>query len=204
MGKKSYLDSSCCLLVIIDVLEARNLAVVGSTANTSGYSDPYCKVSIKGTKFSAKTQYIEQNLNPQWSESFEYTVRDPSVSEIEFEIFDKEFGSKDVPMGKTSFSFKGMEPGSKVTRTLKLDKGELSVGISIEEGGIDSKQAKEIEKNILAECKGKKWEDPDFGANNSSLFVNASQPQHDTDDIEWKRPSEYCSEKKNSALCGGR
>lgn len=73
----------------IGVLEARTLLPADST----GWSDPYCVVSIGTQKFKKihKTQYVKRTLNPQWNDIFIYNYKsskDGYRSTLKFEVYD--------------------------------------------------------------------------------------------------------------------
>eukprot|EP01114_Cavostelium_apophysatum_P015326 TRINITY_DN4148_c0_g1_i1.p1 TRINITY_DN4148_c0_g1~~TRINITY_DN4148_c0_g1_i1.p1 ORF type:complete len:548 (+),score=139.82 TRINITY_DN4148_c0_g1_i1:161-1804(+) len=64
----------------VRVIGGRNLA----SKDLNGYSDPYCIVSVKDTKF--KTDIKKKTLNPTWLEEFTFELWGTDVSWSDFEL----------------------------------------------------------------------------------------------------------------------
>ena len=56
-----------------------------------GASDPYVKLKLTEDKMpSKKTTVKHKNLNPEWNEDFNLTVKDPESQVLEFQVYDWE------------------------------------------------------------------------------------------------------------------
>lgn len=56
-----------------------------------GASDPYVKLKITEDKLpSKKTTVKHKNLNPEWNEEYNFTVRDPESQAVELAVYDWE------------------------------------------------------------------------------------------------------------------
>lgn len=56
-----------------------------------GKSDPYLKLKITGDKLPHKKTTVKRsNLNPEWNEEFNLTVKDPETQGLEFICYDWE------------------------------------------------------------------------------------------------------------------
>ena len=56
-----------------------------------GASDPYVKLKLSDDKTpSKKTMVKHKNLNPEWNEEFNLTVRDPETQMLELNVYDWE------------------------------------------------------------------------------------------------------------------
>lgn len=56
-----------------------------------GASDPYVKLKLTEDKTpSKKTTVKHKNLNPEWNEEFNLTVRDPQTQTLEINVYDWE------------------------------------------------------------------------------------------------------------------
>jgi len=63
-------------------------------------SDPYVVVKVGGQE--AKTKVIQNNLNPVWNETFDFTIDMSEVTVIDIQVFDENSFRKDAPLGKLS------------------------------------------------------------------------------------------------------
>lgn len=56
-----------------------------------GASDPYVKLSLSGEKLPAnKTSVKMKNLDPEWNESFKFTIKDIQSQVLELHVHDWE------------------------------------------------------------------------------------------------------------------
>ncbi|XP_055342694.1 extended synaptotagmin-2-like [Paramacrobiotus metropolitanus] len=74
-------------------LERADVGLIGK-----GKSDPYCVVKVGAQIF--QTQVIKENINPNWSEYFEFIVDQASGQSLEIEVFDKDKGNNDDFLGR--------------------------------------------------------------------------------------------------------
>ncbi|KAF2068928.1 hypothetical protein CYY_009750 [Polysphondylium violaceum] len=77
----------------VNVLEGRDLA----SADTNGYSDPYCTVSLGPQK--KKTQICKKTLNPKWNETFLMRLS-PSDIKLHIKLLDWDQLSSDDFLGE--------------------------------------------------------------------------------------------------------
>ncbi|KAI3437508.1 uncharacterized protein J3R85_005272, partial [Psidium guajava] len=77
----------------VKVLRARKLLKM----DLLGTSDPYVQLSLSGEKLPAKRTSVKMNnLNPEWNESFNLTVKDLQSQVLELHVYDWEkFGTHD-------------------------------------------------------------------------------------------------------------
>ncbi|KAI6673257.1 hypothetical protein NL676_001163 [Syzygium grande] len=77
----------------VKVIRARKLLKM----DLLGTSDPYVKLSLSGEKLPAKRTTVKMNnLNPEWNESFNLTVKDLQTQVLELHVYDWEkFGAHD-------------------------------------------------------------------------------------------------------------
>ncbi|XP_056171070.1 synaptotagmin-3-like isoform X3 [Syzygium oleosum] len=77
----------------VKVIQARKLLKM----DLLGTSDPYVKLSLSGEKLPAKRTTVKMNnLNPEWNESFNLTVKDLQSQVLELHVYDWEkFGTHD-------------------------------------------------------------------------------------------------------------
>jgi len=72
-----------------------------------GTSDPYVKFKI-GSKVHYRSRIIYKNLNPNWEEKFSMPIEDPFKPVI-LEVFDRDRGFFDDPMGITQINVSALE-----------------------------------------------------------------------------------------------
>ncbi|CAF3816756.1 unnamed protein product [Rotaria sp. Silwood1] len=63
-------------------------------ADIVGKSDPYVKVKVPGS-IEYRTKTIDNTLNPEWNEIFEFVVEQYESDSIEFEVYDEDLGKDD-------------------------------------------------------------------------------------------------------------
>ncbi|KAK9690769.1 hypothetical protein RND81_09G153100 [Saponaria officinalis] len=86
-----------------------------------GGADPYVKLKLTEDKApSKKTSVKHKNLNPEWNEEFNFSVRDPETQSLLLNVFDwEQVGSPDK-MGMNSISLKDVTPNEPKEFTLDL------------------------------------------------------------------------------------
>lgn len=89
-------------VVLIKVIEAKNLENRDISILTRDKSDPYVEVKLGGSFFRTKT--IDNNLNPKWNEEFEAVVDQSSLQTVRFEVFDEDRTGSDEELGRLSVS----------------------------------------------------------------------------------------------------
>lgn len=86
-----------------------------------GGADPYVKLKLSDDKTPAKkTQVKHKNLNPEWNEEFNLTVRDPETQTLELHVYDWEQVGKHEKMGMNSVPLKDLTPDEPKEFTLDL------------------------------------------------------------------------------------
>lgn len=81
----------------VKVVEARNLTAKDFGLVKKGKSDPYAIIRIGAQSF--RTKVINNNLNPEWDETFEAFVDNQEGQEVEAVIYDEDTSSKDSKIG---------------------------------------------------------------------------------------------------------
>ncbi|OEL20970.1 Synaptotagmin-5 [Dichanthelium oligosanthes] len=84
-----------------------------------GKSDPYVKLYVR-PMFKVKTKVIDDNLNPEWNETFVLIVEDKETQSVIFEVYDEDRLQQDKRLGVAKLAVNNLEP--EITRevTLKL------------------------------------------------------------------------------------
>uniref|UniRef100_A0A0K0F792 Extended synaptotagmin-2 n=1 Tax=Strongyloides venezuelensis TaxID=75913 RepID=A0A0K0F792_STRVS len=85
-------------VVLIKVMEARNLENRDISIIIKDKSDPYVEIKIGAAYFRTKT--IDNNLNPKWNEEFEAIVEQASLQSVRFEVFDEDKTGSDEELGR--------------------------------------------------------------------------------------------------------
>ncbi|MED6184819.1 Arf guanine nucleotide exchange factor syt1 [Stylosanthes scabra] len=86
-----------------------------------GASDPYVKLKLTDDKApSKKTTVKHKNLNPEWNEEFNVTVKDPETQVLEVNVYDWEQVGKHDKMGMNVVSLKELTPEEPKEFTLDL------------------------------------------------------------------------------------
>lgn len=85
-----------------------------------GASDPYVKLKLTEDRApSKKTSVKHKNLNPEWNEEFNISVRDPESQVLELVVYDWEKVGKHEKMGMNVIPLKELPPDE--TKELTLD-----------------------------------------------------------------------------------
>ncbi|XP_039804918.1 calcium-dependent lipid-binding protein-like isoform X2 [Panicum virgatum] len=84
-----------------------------------GKSDPYVRLYVR-PMFKVKTKVIDDNLNPEWNETFELIVEDKETQSVILEVYDEDKLQQDKRLGVAKLALNNLEP--EITRevTLKL------------------------------------------------------------------------------------
>lgn len=86
-----------------------------------GASDPYVKLKLTDDKTpSKKTTVKHKNLNPEWNEEFNMTVRDPETQILQLNVYDWEQVGKHDKMGMNAVPLKELTPDEPKEFTLDL------------------------------------------------------------------------------------
>ncbi|KAG6785656.1 hypothetical protein POTOM_007229 [Populus tomentosa] len=86
-----------------------------------GASDPYVKLKLTEDKHhSNKTTVKHKNLNPEWNEEFNITVKDPESQALEVLVYDWEQVGKHDRMGMNVIPLKELTPDEPKVLTLDL------------------------------------------------------------------------------------
>ncbi|XP_055347063.1 synaptotagmin-C-like [Paramacrobiotus metropolitanus] len=98
-----------CTLTL-QVLRARNL----KAADKTGFSDPYCKILVVPgrAEYKYRTRHIQQNLNPEWKETFTFQGIDPNEihhKKIEITVWDWDRLSADDFLGEVIVDLTGIQ-----------------------------------------------------------------------------------------------
>eukprot|EP01018_Ginkgo_biloba_P011948 Gb_34830 [translate_table: standard] len=83
-----------------------------------GKSDPYVILYVR-ILFKLKTKVIDNNLNPEWNQSFDLEVEDKETQLLVLEVLDKDIG-QDKRLGIARYSLLDLEPEKSKEVTLKL------------------------------------------------------------------------------------
>lgn len=70
---------------IIRALSLKNMEMIGK-------SDPYVTAYVR-VLFKMETRVIDNNLNPEWNETFEFDVEDQETQALVLQVFDQDIGS---------------------------------------------------------------------------------------------------------------
>ncbi|KAJ6684733.1 CALCIUM-DEPENDENT LIPID-BINDING (CALB DOMAIN) FAMILY PROTEIN-RELATED [Salix purpurea] len=86
-----------------------------------GASDPYVKLKLtEDMHHSNKTTVKHKNLNPEWNEEFNITVKDPESQALEVLVYDWEQVGKHDKMGMNVIPLKELTPDEPKVLTLDL------------------------------------------------------------------------------------
>ena len=84
----------------VKVVEAKDLLATDVGLVKKGKSDPYVILRIGAQTF--RTKLIQNNLNPEWNETFEAFVDNSEGQQIEAIVYDEDTSSKDSKLGAVS------------------------------------------------------------------------------------------------------
>ncbi|XP_062190758.1 calcium-dependent lipid-binding protein [Phragmites australis] len=84
-----------------------------------GKSDPYVVLYVR-PMFKVKTKVIDDNLNPEWNETFELIVEDKETQSVIFEVYDEDNLQQDKKLGVAKLAVNSLEPETTREITLKL------------------------------------------------------------------------------------
>nr|CAB3474549.1 unnamed protein product [Digitaria exilis] len=90
----------------------RNRALIGK-------SDPYVVLYVRPF-FKVRTNVIDDNLNPEWNETFELLVEDKETQSVIFEVYDKNKLQQDKKLGVAKIALNSLEPETVREIALKL------------------------------------------------------------------------------------
>jgi len=92
-------------------------AVGLAARDPTGFSDPFCAVSLGDQK--RNTKVIPRTLNPVWNEEFVFPIRE-NVKVLHISLWDSDRRAANDPLGKCSLSASGMRAGDSKTVTLPV------------------------------------------------------------------------------------
>ncbi|TYH85882.1 hypothetical protein ES332_D01G003300v1 [Gossypium tomentosum] len=88
-----------------------------------GASDPYVKIKLTDSKLPSKQTTVKmKNLNPEWNEDFNFTVKDPLTQILKLHVIDWEQIGKHDKMGMNEVPLKDLTPDEPKLMTLALVK----------------------------------------------------------------------------------
>ncbi|PPR97544.1 hypothetical protein GOBAR_AA23114 [Gossypium barbadense] len=88
-----------------------------------GASDPYVKIKLTESKLPSKQTTVKmKNLNPEWNEEFNFTVKDPLTQILKLHVIDWEQIGKHDKMGMNEVPLKDLTPDEPKLMTLALVK----------------------------------------------------------------------------------
>ncbi|KAA3468100.1 synaptotagmin-1-like isoform X1 [Gossypium australe] len=88
-----------------------------------GASDPYVKIKLTESKLPSKQTTVKmKNLNPEWNEDFNFTVKDPLTQILKLHVIDWEQIGKHDKMGMNEVPLKDLTPDEPKLMTLELVK----------------------------------------------------------------------------------
>lgn len=104
-------------IIHVKVLKAMNLR----KKDLLGASDPYVKLKLTEDRApSKKTTVKHKNLNPEWNEEFNISVRSPESQVLELVVYDWEKVGKHEKMGMNVIPLKELTPDETKVCTLDL------------------------------------------------------------------------------------
>ncbi|KAE8703154.1 Synaptotagmin-1 [Hibiscus syriacus] len=90
-----------------------------------GSSDPYVKIKLTESKLPAKKTTVKmKNLNPEWNEEFNVTVKDPQTQVLKLQVIDWEKLGKHDKMGMNEVPLQDLAPDEPKVMTLELLKNK--------------------------------------------------------------------------------
>jgi len=102
--KWSFLLPRPAGLLVVQLVEARDLLKKDKHFGGSGKSDPYAVVSIGERKMSFRSQYAAKTVNPVWNYQTSFLMENPEGQSMKIEVFDWDSSSADDFLGVTEVS----------------------------------------------------------------------------------------------------
>jgi len=115
----------------VRVIGARNL-MHHHIINTK--STPYVFISV-GTE-THKTKVIHHNSNPEWNETFHFSLSDVKETSLLAVVYNHDIIKKDVAIGAIGLSLEGLHKGQESSKWITLQgvkHGELHLGLTAED-----------------------------------------------------------------------
>uniref|UniRef100_A0ACD5UNY9 Uncharacterized protein n=2 Tax=Avena sativa TaxID=4498 RepID=A0ACD5UNY9_AVESA len=84
-----------------------------------GKSDPYVILYVR-PMFKVKTKVVDDNLNPEWNETFELIVEDKETQFVILEVYDEDNLQTDKRLGVAKLAVNDIQPETPSEITLKL------------------------------------------------------------------------------------
>lgn len=88
-------------VTVIKAISLKNKELIGK-------SDPYVVLYVR-PMFKVKTQVIDDNLNPEWNETFELIVEDKETQSVIFEVYDEDRLQQDKKLGVAKLAVNNLE-----------------------------------------------------------------------------------------------
>lgn len=98
-----------------EIIKADNVP----SADSNGFSDPYCTVILNGEKIY-KTDKKKKTLNPVWNEKFTSEILSRTAADLSIEVFDWDMAGDDDFLGKVKIDLAQLEPLKPIQLTLPL------------------------------------------------------------------------------------
>ncbi|EER96263.1 hypothetical protein BDA96_02G119700 [Sorghum bicolor] len=99
-------------VTVVKATSLRNKEMIGK-------SDPYVKLYVR-PMFKVKTKVIDDELNPEWNETFDLIVEDKETQSVIFEVYDEDKLQQDKRLGVAKLAVNPLEPEITQEFTLKL------------------------------------------------------------------------------------
>lgn len=117
-------------------------------------SDPYCEINCNGLTLQSSVKWV--NLNPEFHESFEIDVTNPSAV-LNIVVKDKDYFGSDDFMGQVQIELSEFEDGKEVEKVYQLlgedikqqdeaDRGEIHLRLRWAERKFEDDQARDQRK----------------------------------------------------------
>ncbi|KAJ3682631.1 hypothetical protein LUZ60_015204 [Juncus effusus] len=84
-----------------------------------GKSDPYVILFIR-PMFKVKTKVIDDDLNPEWNETFHLVTEDKETQSLYLEVYDEDKLKQDKKLGVVKFGLKELQPETTTELNLNL------------------------------------------------------------------------------------
>ncbi|XP_057857227.1 calcium-dependent lipid-binding protein [Cryptomeria japonica] len=131
-----------------------------------GKSDPYVILHVR-ILFKVKTKVIDNNLNPEWNETFALDIEDKETQYLILEVLDKDIG-QDKSLGIVKYPLLELEPEKSKEVNLKLlpsldtnkikdkkDRGTITIKVHYHEYTKEEQLAALEEEKLILEQKKK-------------------------------------------------